>query len=199
MRLRPLRLIGLAAIVLTIAGCGTTPPTRFYTLSPEIPVPANTQQVQQKVIIGIGPIEVAPYLERNQIVTRTGPTRLEVKEFDRWAASIESNIEDVLAINLSRLLPDTRPIVRPWPDADAQYTILIKFLRFDSDAAGNVQIQASWGIQSQSTQSMALIRDADIFQPSVGTDYTAITENMSTALATLSTQIAAELEQTIRR
>lgn len=199
MRRRPLRFIGLAAIALLIAGCGTTPPTRFYALSPEIPAVADAQMAQQKVIVGIGPIEVAPYLERNQIVTRTGPTRLKVEEFDRWAASIESNIADVLAINLSRLMPDTRPIVRPWPEVDAEYKVLIKFLRFDSDAAGNVQIQASWGIQLRSTQSMALIRDANIFQPSIGEDYTAITENMSTALATLSTQIAAALKETIRR
>jgi len=201
----PLRLLGLALITLFITGCGTTPPTRFYALTAEAPM-ADTQQdvslnqpPSHKIIVGIGPIEVAPYLERNQIVTRSNGTRLNVIEFDRWAASIEDNIAGVLAINLSRQLPQTQPMVRPWPDAKAEYHVMVKFLQFDADEAGNVQLQASWGIQLRSTQDMPVIRDARIALPSIGADYAAITQNMSNALTGLSTQIATALRQQLTK
>lgn len=191
----------LCTIILTVgtmllAACGTTPPTRFYTLSAE----AQQQTAADKtrsVVVGIGPIEVAPYLERNQIVTRTGQTRLNLTEFDRWAEPIENNIANVLAVNLSRLLPTTQPIVRPWADAGAEYHVLVKILRFDSNPGGDVQLNVSWGIQQSSTHSMPVIREANISQPSAGEDYEAITKNMSVALAVLSEEIASELGKLI--
>ena len=185
-------IIFTAGTMLLLAACGTTPPTRFYTLSAEAPQKSGAGQTRS-VVVGIGPIEVAPYLERNQIVTRTGQTRLNLTEYDRWAEPIENNIGNVLAINLARLLPTTQPIVRPWSEAGAEYHVLLKVQRFDSDAEGNIQLNASWGIQLRSARSMPVIRDASITQPSAGKDYESITKNMSAALATLSEEIAAEL------
>lgn len=186
----------LAAGMLLLAACGTTPPTKFYTLSAEATGKVDADS-SRSVVIGIGPIEVAPYLERSQIVTRTDETRLNLTEFNRWAEPVENNIANVLAVNLARLLPAAQPIVRPWADAGAEYHVLVKVLRFDSDPAGNVRLNASWGIQRSSTRSMPVIRDAVINQPSAGEDYESITKNMSRALATLSEQIAAELNQMI--
>lgn len=193
---RKLCTIILIAGTMLLAACGTTPPTRFYTLSAEAPLYAGESK-SRDVVIGIGPTEVAPYLERSQIVTRSGQTRLKLTEFDRWAEPVENNIANVLAVNLSRLLPTAQPIVRPWSDAGAEYHVLLKVQRFDSDPEGNVQLNASWGIQLSSAHTMPLIRDAAISQPSAGTDYEAITKNMSTALATLSEEIAVELAKLI--
>ena len=147
----------------------------------------------ERVIVGIGPVEVAAYLERNQIVTRSGKTRLKLTELDHWAEPIEDTIANVLATNLSRLLPATHPIARPWSDADAEFHVLLKITRFESNSTGEVQLTASWGIQQDRTHKIAIIRDTTISQPSVGEGYDAITRNMSLALAALSEEIALEL------
>jgi len=181
-------------VMVMLSACATTPPTKFYTLSAQVSEPDEAAENIQKVIVGVGPVEVAPYLERNQIVTRTGQTRLTLTEFDHWAAPIEDNVANVLAINLSRLLPATQPIVRPWAGAEVKYHVLVKILRFDADASGKVQLDASWGIQLNREQSIPVIRDVTIVQPSSSEDYEAITRNMSLALARLSEQIAKELE-----
>jgi uncharacterized lipoprotein YmbA len=176
-----------------LAACGTTPPTKFYTLSAEIPQDTQPVNLTDRVIVGIGPIEVAAYLERNQIVTRSGQTRLNLTELDHWAEPIESNIANILATNLSRLLPATHPIARPWSDAEAEFHVLLKITRFDSDPVGEVQLNASWGIQQDRAHKIVVIRETSITQPSVGEGYDAITRNMSLALATLSEEIAQEL------
>ncbi len=189
-RLRP---IALLASIFLLTACGTTPPTNFYTLSAEVPQGMPPASAANRVIVGIGPVEVADYLDRNQIVTRSGKTRLNLTELDHWAGPIESNIANILAINLSHLLPDTHPIARPWPDADAEYHVLLKISRFDSDPTGEVQLNASWGIQLKRAHNLVVIRDANITQPSAGKSYDDITQTMSLALATLSEEIALEL------
>ena len=192
-----IRLTALALASLLVSACGTTPPTNFYTLHPDIPTQSGGNSDADKIIIGIGPVEVSPYLERNQIVTRTGNTRLNLTDLDHWAAPLEDTIANVLAVNLSRLLPETQPIFRPWSEAETQYHVLIKVLQFDSDAAGNVQLKANWAIQNDHSQSLTRIRYADIDQPSIGGDYESITKNLSSALAMLSREISQELSQLI--
>lgn len=192
-----LRLVTLALASLLVSACGTTPPTNFYTLHPDIPAQIKRDSNLDKIIIGIGPVEVSPYLDRNQIVTRTGDTRLNLTDIDHWAAPLEDTIANVIAVNLSRLLPETQPIFRPWSEAQTQYHVLIKMLQFDSDATGNVQLKANWAIQDDDSQDIAFIRYAVIDQASIGADYESITKNMSSALGSFSTEISLALADLI--
>jgi len=148
-------------------------------------------------VVGIGPVEVAPYLERSQIVRRTGRTRLQLAEYDRWAEPIENNIASVLSDNLARLMPTIQPIVRPWSEAGAEYHVLVKVLRFDSDADGRVVLNVDWGIQQDGSHSMPVVRRTRIEQMSEGSDYDSITRAMSAALTVLSEAIAVELSKMI--
>ena len=180
-------------LALGLGACASTEPTRFYALSAE--TPAASPSTTPRTIVGVGPIEVAPYLERGQIVTRDSRNRLSLAEFDQWAEPIETNISNVIAANLDTQLPTIQAIVRPWPDADAEYTVVVKFSRFDADKEGNVLLAADWGIQNRREQSIPVIRDSRIRLTGQGSDYTAIAASMSTALATLSQEIATELDR----
>lgn len=195
MSITSLRLATIALAGLLVSACGTTPPTNFYTLHPEIPIQGEHHSDENKIIIGIGPVEISPYLERNQIVTRTGDTRLNLTDLDHWAAPLEDTIANVLAVNLSRLLPETQPIFRPWSGAETQYHVFIKILQFDSDVKGNVQLKANWAIQNDHSQNISLIRYAGIDQASIGEDYESITKNLSSALALFSREISLELAE----
>ncbi len=183
-------------LALFLGACASTQPTRFYALTAESPI--ATPATPSRHIIGVGPIEVAPYLERGQIVTRDGDNRLSLAEFDQWAEPIETNISNVIAANLDARLPNVQAIVRPWPDAGAEYTVVVKFSRFDADAEGNVLLVADWGIQKKSEQSVPVIRDADIRRAGNGADYASMAASMSEALAELSGEIAAELGPLLR-
>ena len=108
-------LVLFTAFLLT--GCGSSPPpVEFYTLNS---ISAMTPQVNpaapdQNITIGIGPIEIPEILDRPQIVTRTGPNKLKVDEFNRWAGPLKAGFGQVLAENISLLLATDRVAVYPW-------------------------------------------------------------------------------------
>ncbi len=192
---KSLSLIPIVLFAALLSACGTTAPTSFYTLSPQSAANTAANPQSNRCIIDIGPVEIAPYLDRNQIVTRSSATRLSLTDIDHWAAPLDDTIANVLAVNLARLLPGTQPIVQSWPDANIQYKLLIKVLQFDSNASGDVHFKANWAIQAGRELDLKQVYYADIEQAGIGTSYELITQNMSTALATFSTQVASELQQ----
>src|SRR5206468_7895243 len=77
----------IAIVGLSLAGCGTfsprPDPSRFFTLS-SLPQMAQASPKDstgpEKMFLGIGPIKFPGYLDRQEIVVRSGQNRLEVSE-----------------------------------------------------------------------------------------------------------------------
>ena len=66
----------LMAVMLAImAGCATTPPSRFYILEP-VKTDAAAQPSEPATAVGVGPVELPKYLDRPQIVVRSGANEL---------------------------------------------------------------------------------------------------------------------------
>jgi uncharacterized lipoprotein YmbA len=88
--IKKIQIVFAVALILSMAACGKTPAARFYTLSPMAAGHGSSQSsIANKHIIGIGPIKVAAYLDRSEIVTRNTPTHVELAAFDRWSAASE--------------------------------------------------------------------------------------------------------------
>src|SRR5438093_13078405 len=117
----------IAVVGLSLAGCGTfsprPDPSRFFTLS-SLPQVAQASLKNstgpEKMFLGIGPIKFPGYLDRQEIVVRSGQNRFEVSEIDLWAEPLQENFSRVLSENLAMLLntdliiiyarsPDIRP------------------------------------------------------------------------------------------
>src|SRR5437016_14333836 len=88
---RSIKLIfGIAVVGLSLAGCGTfsprPDPSRFFTLS-SLPQVAQASPKNstgpEKMFLGIGPVNFPGYLDRQEIVVRSGQNRLEASETDR--------------------------------------------------------------------------------------------------------------------
>ena len=62
-------------------------------------------------VVAVGPVAIPDYLDRPQILTRSGPSELQLAEFERWAGSLEKDVSRVLAENLSTLLEKDHVIV----------------------------------------------------------------------------------------
>ena len=56
----------IAVMLSALAGCATTPPSRFYILSP-VTADAATQPAGPATAIGVGPVDLPKYLNRPQI------------------------------------------------------------------------------------------------------------------------------------
>ena len=175
------------------SGCASTEKARFYTLSP---LTQNESQIRPKPsdkgpVVGIKPIKLPDYLERPQIVTRTGQNEIEIAEFDRWAGSLKEDLSRVLAENLSMLLSTDLVLIFPWQRTiPIEYTVDLEIIRFDGKLSQNVSLSARWVIYRDSDTHPNIVNKSTIIKPTEGVDYKALVAAKSYALGDLSKEIA---------
>ncbi|MCU7959095.1 MAG: PqiC family protein [gamma proteobacterium symbiont of Bathyaustriella thionipta] len=193
MLLRTMVLLMAASLLLN--GCGRpTPPSRFFMLNP-VAVPSADTIAGQKVLLGISPLTVAPYIDRSQMVIRSSENQLSLSELDKWAEPLEDNIAQVIVTNLNRSLPAVQAFVDAHRRLPTKYRINIRILRFDSDEQGHVRLQAQWSLldmDGQDEQYLSFNEAAIRVQASSGSPAD-IAIGMSEAIGQLSEQMAKKL------
>ncbi len=174
---------------LTLAGCATSPPSRFYLLTPVEAAPEGP--ALKDLVLGVGPVRLAAYLERPQIVARKSANRLKVEEFDRWGGTLEANITWVVAENLSNNLGTESVVTFPWERALVpDYQVAIDVRQFDLAHPGEVRLTALWRLLGPRGEKLHAIRKSDIREPVWGAGFDAQVAAQSKALARMSLEIA---------
>ena len=79
MRLMQIPVILVLLAALGLSGCGTTQPAKFYTLSP---VQAPEKTVPLDITVNITMVNLADYIDRPQIVTRSSDYEISINEFE---------------------------------------------------------------------------------------------------------------------
>ena len=100
-----------------LCACATSPPSKFYILAP-LPAAESPRSAERRAdhpALGIGPIKLPAYLDRSEIVTRSGRNSLKVADFDRWGEPVTDTFMRVLAANLALLLNTKQVSLFPWP------------------------------------------------------------------------------------
>ena len=194
------KVIILCIFLIALAGCavtGTTAPSRFYMLSPlnESKEPPQVELQAQCIAIGIGPVEVAEYLNRPQIVTRVSSNELKLAEFDQWAEPLKDNFSRVLAENLSSLLCADAIAVFPWRGSTPiDYRVEVEVLRLDGSLASNIRLVARWAIFREEDKQMLFTKKSSFSEATNGQGYQAFVSTHSRALGALSREIAKEIK-----
>jgi uncharacterized lipoprotein YmbA len=187
-------LFGISLMLL--AGCASTEPSRFYTLTP---VPGSNAEVlsetaAQNLSVGVGPINMPDYLDRQQIVTSSNQNEIKMSEFDRWAGSLEDSFARVLSENLSGLLATDRVLLFPWRGAiTVDYHIGVEVIQFDGELGGNASLIARWAILS-GERKMLLMKKSSFTEPVGEKGYEALVAAQSRALGRLSSDMAAAVK-----
>jgi uncharacterized lipoprotein YmbA len=190
----------LAAVaVLGTAACiggRASPATQHYVLSPVIEVASGgTASPAGPLVVGIGPVTLPAYLDRPQMVIRAAPDLIEVREFDQWGEPLRDGVTRVVAVNLARLLPESRVVAFPWRSTEAiGCQVILDIGQMDGPAGGSVALDARWRVLDRSGSEVAA-RVSRLSEPA-GTGTTAAA--MSRALGVLSHDIARELKATER-
>ncbi len=97
----------LLVAMMLISGCaGTSEPSKFFLLLtlPEAGESGQSPVNSASPSVMVGPITLAAYLDRDQIVRRPGGNELTIDEFVRWGEPLQDNFYRVLIDNLSFLL-----------------------------------------------------------------------------------------------
>jgi hypothetical protein len=186
MKKNPFVILGVCLPLL--AGCGASPVPRFYVLAALPAPPAVDAGAEAEV--GVGPLELPDYLDRPQIVTRSGQNELRLAEFDRWGEALKDNAAEVLAENLSVLLPSKKVSVYPWKRSEGvRYQVAVKIVRFDRAESGETVLQARWRILDANGAEL-LARQSRYAETASGEDYAATVAAMNRALAQFSRELA---------
>jgi uncharacterized protein len=133
------RLLACLAAALFLGGCAAEP-KRFYVLTADGPAPAGGGPG-----IGVGPVVLAEYLDRPNLVVQQAPNQLAVAEDHRWAGELSASIARVTASNLGRRLGSGNVRTYPWPGDEGirtQVTLDIRQLHAAED--GYAVIEAGW-------------------------------------------------------
>lgn len=190
-------IIPVIVAALLAGGCGTTKPSRFYTLTTfaEKDLTPDVQTDTQMGVIGVGPIRIAHYLDRPQIVTRIGPNRFEIAEFDRWGGTLQDDFTRALAENLTTILPG-EPIARsPWGRSTViAYQIPVDLIHFDGELGQAVQLIAQWQILSDGGSQQLVSRRSSISRSVEGPSYDDLVAAQSRLVVELAQEIARELK-----
>jgi len=120
--------------------------SRYYTLSPEAGPSAGRAPV---AALGVGPVVLPPYLERNEFAFRVGPEQIAYASEERWAAPLSDLFVRALGEDLRALVPATQVVPWPFPRiSPPDLSVAVEVLRFETDPAGVVVLQARFSLQA---------------------------------------------------
>ena len=169
----------LTLAVALAAGCSSSPPTRFYTLSdtaPEAAAPPGVGQVQLTIVT------IPGELDRPEVVRRIGPNQLSIAGLDRWAAPLDQIIRRVLSDDIGRRVPAPAP--------GQQYPVSVDIHEFYGDGSCNVTLRAAWTIRQPHAATVQPANE-EIEVPASGACPDTLAATMSIAVGQLSDRIIA--------
>jgi len=134
----------LCAVAAVAAGCGTSPPARFYALSPTT-APAAAPS---NVFVAVGPVTIPAVVDRPEIVVNIGPNEQRMDEFNRWAAPLQDSLARTIAENLVVMLGTPRVILFPQQLAsDPEYRVAVEIRTFESVPGTAIRLDAVWTLR----------------------------------------------------
>ncbi len=192
MRITPLR-IGLQALLcLWLSGCATAPLETFYTLAP-LPEAARNSgaTTKQSPVIGIGPVSFPAFLDRSQLVVRSGSSALTLDELHRWGGSLQDDFQRVLGENLAYLLGTNRILLRTSEVSyPVDFRVAVDVLRFEGTNRGQAELKARWTVLNPYTEEVLLVKEGYYRVKAVSTEPAAIVDAMGRALGDFSRELA---------
>lgn len=135
-------------LITAFSGCRSlTQPVTYYTLSPISGQAADTGGAGA-VTIGVRTVELPGYINRTEMVTRSGPHRLEVSSLHRWADYPDRLVQQVLGENLQALLPGASVVNSPWPvGLKPDITLFFQFKELMATGDGKMLLRAVWTVR----------------------------------------------------
>ena len=141
--------IAILVIGTLIMGCQQSPRKQFYLLSATESAYASGKITQ---VIGLGPIEIADYLQRPQLIVKHDQNSLQMAENAYWGEPLKEGIARVLAVNLMNHQPSRLVEIFPWR-SDNRPVVSIRLRIHELHTMdGNAVMNASWALVNNSNK-----------------------------------------------
>lgn len=182
------RLSILALFTILLIGCAGTSRS-FYMLTPDGPAPSGDGPG-----IGVGPVILAEYLDRPNLVIQEEANRFGVAEDHRWAGDLNSSVTRVTATNLGRRLGTGNVRSYPWQGDDGiRYQITLDIRQFHGGADGFAVIEAGWRAYALPGSRVIASRTFVAREPLAADGYQPLVAAQSRLLSRLADDIAGAL------
>lgn len=196
---RLLARIATAALLLPLAACTfSSPPATFYTLTTLVPEEVDSAALgtAKRMTVAIGPVEIADYLARPEVVVRSSANTLKIAASERWGGSLRNNVNRTLLDNLALLLGPVGYRIVSWETPiPADYRMAFSVNRFERDENSRVVLEADWQLFAEGGTRIAGIGSSRVVEAVPGEGYSATVEAMGRALAALSRELAVRIEE----
>ncbi len=176
--------------VLLLASCGNPKPT-FYLLNP-IGIPPQGGGLG----IGVGPVSLAEYVDRENLVIQTGPNEIQLAESHLWAGDLDASVERVLASNLGFKLRTGNVRTYPWrKESEIDFQVIVDIRQFLAGADGYASMEAAWRVYALPGSKLLANRTYVGRTPIATEDYAAVVAAQSVLLGELSEVISQEIRR----
>ena len=176
----------LLAVAMIAWGCGSTPASRFYTLSAA--PPASRPAVASDLSVAVGPVSVPLTVDRPQMVVTLNSNQVRLDELNRWASPLANNVARVVAENLVSMLGTPHVILSP-QTANVDYRAAIEVQRFESAPGEAATLDAVWTV-SHDADGRSRTGRTTAREAAPDGSYDGLTAAHSRAVARLSRDIA---------
>ncbi len=180
---------------LPLCACGALDPrpdpSRFFVITPTEAVRGRQElALPGSLTVGLGPVELARYLARPEMIVRRSPTEVSRAQIDRWAEALDTMLPRVLGEDLALQLGPQRFVPFPWyPDQAPTLQVRIRFSRFEREG-DQALLSAFWRVIVPATNATLLEHQSHLTQPVLGDDPSVLAQALSDLLAELSLEIA---------
>lgn len=179
----------LFIFALLLSGCAGAGKS-YYMLSASGPVPSGGG-----IGIGIGPVSIAEYIDRPNLVLKQGPNQLAVAEDHRWAGDLSASIARVTATNVGRRLGTGNVRTYPWQrDDEVRYQITLDVRQLHAGEDGHAVIEAGWRAYSLPERTLKASRTFTDREPLASDGYDEMVAAESRLLDRLAASIASSLK-----
>jgi uncharacterized protein len=170
------------------AGCGTSPPTRFFTLDATAPA---THLEAHGAPLEVDAVHIPSTLDRETIVRGETDHQLTISSRDRWGADLGELVRRVLTQDLAARLPAGMVLPPDAPAPDNARGLVVEILAFQPKGPDLV-LDADWTLLQGSPARPALQRSVHLVE-TVGSSTNDQVEAMSRLLGQLADRIAEEI------
>jgi uncharacterized lipoprotein YmbA len=179
-----IRALPFLTAILLLSGCAGS--RSFYVLTPDGPAPSGGGPG-----IGIGPVSLAEYIDRPNLVLAENENQLSIAESHRWAGDLSATVARVTAANLGRRLHTGNVRVYPWQGDDGiRHQITLDIRQLHGSADGHAVIEAGWRAYSLPDRKLIASRTFVDREPLASDGYPALVAAQSKLLSRLADDIA---------
>lgn len=187
------RSFGALLICVVLASCGSSPPTRYFTLTPTNG--SQTQVVALGAPVQVTALHLPDALDRQQMVLGGKGNAVTVSGSDRWNGPLDVMARRILTEDLAQRLGRAHVIPSQAPPPSGTDQIVVTVTDFGPGADHLTILQANWALLDNKSGKTVLSRNVSLRSPAIVAKPDQVAASMSDVLGQLASRIAATLGQ----